>query len=137
MVIFSMLLLFVYNSFSPEMGDKSILPTITATDKWEYISTRKVNNRIEQDEIEIKQKAVKYAKIKFELLHGSINLRQVVIIFKGDTKQIVEVRKTIRAGMNREIRIDPDHGPIQKVVYNYDTKGIDAKKTKIKLYGSR
>jgi hypothetical protein len=137
MVIFSMLLLFAYNSLTLDIGNESILTSHIATDKWEYISTRKVNNRIEQDEIEIKQKAVKYAKIKFELLHGSINLRQVVIIFKGETKQIVEVRKTIRAGMNKEIGIDPDHGPIQKIVYNYDTKGIDAKKTKIKLYGSR
>lgn len=137
MLIISILVLFAEACITPTLNSDLTNWKNDQPDQWEYISTRKINTKNEQDEIVVKQKAIKYQSIKLEMIHGSINLWQVTMIFKDDTKQIVEIRKTIKDGTSKEIKIDSDHGPLKKIIYNYDTRGVDANKAKIKLYGSR
>ena len=105
---------------------------------WEHLGTRKVDYKLDRDEIPVTIREGKFRKIKLTAHRGDINMHQCIVTFGDGTRQIVNMRKRINAGSSTRV-IDLKGGSrvIKKVTFLYDTKGIKSKKGKIKLYGLR
>ena len=108
------------------------------TSDWEHLGTRKVNYKNDRDEIPVTIRDGKFKRIKLTADKGDINIHQCIVTFADGTKQIINIRKRIKAGSSTRV-IDIMRGSrvIRKVAFIYDTKGIKTKKGKIKLYGLR
>lgn len=134
-----LLLIFLMNfgtTTAPIIDAPDELISITQVGSWEHLGTRKVNRRLDRDIIPVTIRDGFFRKIKLMAVDGNINIKQCIIQFADGTKQIVEVRKTLKANQSTNvIDISGNRRIIDQVEFLYDTKGIKVKKAKIKLYG--
>ena len=104
--------------------------------KWDKLGERKVNFRLDKDEIKVTLVQGLFTAIKLKVKDGSINMHKCVVHFKNGTKQNVNIRKNIPAGGETRV-IQLDGGGkriIKKVVFLYDSKRPRDKAT-VALWG--
>ncbi len=105
-------------------------------DGWEHIGTRKINKKIDRAEIPVSIADGNYKKIILIAENKPIIIKQCVIQFMDDTKQIVNMREKLEAE-DAAPEIDLTGGGkqiIKKVWISYEAK---SKKGKVRLYGMR
>ena len=105
-------------------------------DGWEHIGTRKINKKIDRAEIPVSIADGNYKKIILIAENKPIIIKQCVIQFMDDTKQIVNMREKLEAE-DAAPEIDLTGGGkqiIKKVWISYEAK---SKKGKVRLYGKR
>ena len=105
--------------------------------RWEKLGQRKVNHRLDRDEIMVTAKEGRFSAVKLKVRKGSINMHKMVIHFRDGSKQKVDLRHNIPAG--GETRVIQLKGKkkriIKKVAFWYDTKGLANKKAVVNLWG--
>lgn len=105
-------------------------------DGWEHIGTRKINKKIDRAEIPVSIADGNYKKIILIAENKPIIIKQCVIQFMDDTKQIVNMREKLEAE-DAAPEIDLTGGGkqiIKKIWISYEAK---SKKGKVRLYGMR
>jgi len=105
-------------------------------DGWEHIGTRKINKKIDKAEIPVTIADGNYKKIILIAENKPIIIKQCVIQFEDDTKQIVNMREKLEAEDSApEIDLTGGGSHIIKHVWiAYEAK---TKKGKVRLYGMR
>ncbi|MBX2874908.1 MAG: DUF2541 family protein [Saprospiraceae bacterium] len=109
------------------------LPPVT---KWDKLGQKKVDFRLDKDEIKVTIVQGLFTAIKLKVKDGPINMHKCVVHFKNGTKQNVNIRKNIPAGGETRV-IQLDGGGkriIKKVVFLYDSKRPRDKAT-VALWG--
>ena len=105
-------------------------------DGWEHIGTRKINKKVDRAEIPVTIADGNYKKIILIAENKPIIIKQCVIQFMDDSKQIVNMREKLEAE-DAAPEIDLTGGGkqvIKKVWISYEAK---SKKGKVRLYGKR
>lgn len=104
--------------------------------RWEHLGTRKVNYGLDRDEILVTVSEGRFDAIKLLVKHSPVNMHRVVIHFGNGMEQEVEVRNQIPAGgETRVIDIRGENRVIRKVVFWYDTKGLNDRRAVVELWG--
>lgn len=103
---------------------------------WEKLGQRKVNYGLDKDEILVTAREGRFTAVKIMVKKSPINLHKAVIHFRNGSKQEINVRANIPAGgETRAVDIRGGKRIIQKVVFWYDTKGIQDKRAVVELWG--
>lgn len=115
-------------------------PAITLDDqnppRWEKLGERKVNFKLDRDEIYVTWRDGAFTAIKMQVKNTAINMHRCVIHFANGDTQKVNLRKNIPAGsFTRTVDLNGGKRVIKKVVFYYDTKNIKPKKGEIVLFG--
>jgi hypothetical protein len=104
--------------------------------KWEKLGQRKVNFKLDRDEIGVGRFEGFFDALQLKVKKGPINMFKMVIHFhNGETKEI-ELRNNFTAGSeSRIIDLPGNKRIIDKVVLWYDTKGFADSKAIVELWG--
>ncbi len=121
---------------APSVSDQSSGIKNSCSQRWEKLGSRKVNYRLDRDEIYVTAREGHFTKLKLQANKGGINLHKVVVHFANGTTQTVRVNQSIPAGgMSKALDLNGNRRVISKVVFYYDTKNFSSKKANVTLFG--
>lgn len=103
---------------------------------WEHVGTRKIDKKIEKDNIPVTVADGNYKKLILIAENRDIIIKQCIIQFDDDSRQIVNLRKKVEKD-TASPEIDLTGGGAQRVESFFVTYEADKKKGKVKLYGMR
>jgi hypothetical protein len=108
----------------------------TSAQKWERLGTRKVNFKLDRDEIGVGRFEGFFTALQIKVDKGPINMHKMVVHFhNGQTKEI-ELKNNFTAGSkSRVIDLPGNVRIIDKVVFWYDTKDFADSKAVVELWG--
>lgn len=119
-----------------------VLPDVSAANvtiqpgTWENLGSRKVNYKVDRDEILVTRRDGKFRRIRLEVERGSVNFHEVIVVFGDGSRQKVSVKNVIHEGnATRAIDLRGGKRVINKVIFVYDTKNYESKKAKVRLMG--
>ena len=105
--------------------------------RWEKLGQRKVNYKIDRDEIMVTAREGRFSAVKLIVRKGAVNMHKMTIHFGDGTQQEVNLKNNIPAG--GETRVIKLKGQkkrvIRKVVFWYDTKNLANKRATVELWG--
>jgi hypothetical protein len=105
---------------------------------WVLLGQRVVNDRIDHDVIAVTVDRGDFKSIKLVVERAPVDFHRVVVYFGNDTKQEVEVRKTVPAGgETRVIDLVGKDRVISRVQFWYDAKTIRGRRAAVRLLGRR
>ena len=106
------------------------------SDQWEHVGTRKIDKKIEKDNIPVTVADGNFKKLILIAENRDIIIKQCIIQFDDDSRQIVNLRKKIEkdtASPEIDLTGGGEH-TIQSFTITYEAS---KKKGKVKLYGFR
>ena len=104
--------------------------------RWKKLGIRKVNYRLDRDEIYVTAREGRFQKLLLQVSKGGINLHRVVVHFKNGTSQTLRVNQSIAPGtQSGPLDLQGKKRFISKVVFYYDTKNFSNKKALVTLWG--
>ncbi|MCB0563984.1 MAG: hypothetical protein KDD01_06365 [Phaeodactylibacter sp.] len=122
------------SAFTP-MAESAGLEAFTQPPRWKKLGQRKVNRALDRDEILVTGREGAFTKLKFIVRRSPINMHRCVIHFRNGDTQEVALRNNIPAGgETRVIDLEGNRRIITKVVFWYDTKGLQDKAV-LELWG--
>lgn len=105
--------------------------------RWEKLGQRKVNYKIDRDEIMVNARDGRFTAVKLKVRKGAVNMHKMTIHFGDGSKQQVNLKNKIPAG--GETRVINLKGKqkrvIRKVVFWYDTKNLANNRATVELWG--
>jgi hypothetical protein len=105
--------------------------------RWEKLGQRKVNYKIERDEIMVTARDGRFTAVKLKVRKGAVNMHKMIIHFGDGSKQQVNLKNKIPAG--GETRVINLKGKqkrvIRKVVFWYDTRNLANNRATVELWG--
>lgn len=108
----------------------------TLPPKWELLGTRKIDYKLDRDEIPVTRFEGTFKALKVKVKKSGINLHKIVVHYGNGDVQEIETRENIPAGgETRVIDLPGNKRVIQKVVFWYDTNNIAARKGVVQLWG--
>jgi hypothetical protein len=104
--------------------------------RWEKLGQRKVNFKVDKDEIGVGRFEGFFDALRLKVKKGPINMHKMVVHFhNGETREI-ELRDNFTAGSeSRIIDLPGNRRIIDKVVFWYDTKDFANSKAIVELWG--
>ncbi|HFA51052.1 MAG TPA: hypothetical protein ENJ95_18730 [Bacteroidetes bacterium] len=116
---------------SPILIEKNNVPP-----RWEKLGTRKVNYRLDRDEIWVTARDGFFTKLKIHVKKGGINLHKVVVHYGNGSNQVVKAHQSIPAGgQSQTLDLKGNRRIITKVVFYYDTKNFSGRRATVELWG--
>lgn len=106
------------------------------SDQWEHVGTRKIDKKIEKDNIPVTVADGNYKKLILIAENRDIIIKQCIIQFEDDTKQIVNLRKKVEKD-TASPEIDLTGSGAHTIEYFIITYEASKRKGKVKLYGMR
>lgn len=104
--------------------------------RWEQLGMKKVNYRVDYDEIRITASEGGFTAVKLRVLQAPINMRRMVIHFgNGETQEVILKNNFPRGGESRVIDLKGGKRIIKKVVFWYDSKNLARNRATIQLWG--
>ena len=104
--------------------------------RWEKLGQKKVNYTVDRDEIYVTAREGRFTGIKLFVRKAPVNIHKFTVHFANGTTQNIAVRKIIPAGgQSRVLDIRGRRRVIKKVVFWYDTQGIQDRKGVVELWG--
>ncbi|MCI4668148.1 MAG: hypothetical protein MRZ79_08300 [Bacteroidia bacterium] len=104
--------------------------------RWEQLGMKKVNYRVERDEIFVTAREGTFTAVKLRVLKAPINMRKMVIHYRnGSTQEVVLKKNFARGGESRVIDLKGGKRVIKKVVFWYDSKNYSRSRATIQLWG--
>ncbi|MEZ4920244.1 MAG: DUF2541 family protein [Saprospiraceae bacterium] len=108
----------------------------TLVNGWEHLGSRKVNYKVDRDEILVTAAEGRFTKLKFKAEGAPINMHKMKVVFRNGQSQEIALRNNIPAGgESRVIDLQGNRRIIQKVVFWYDTKNFAGKRATLHLWG--
>lgn len=106
--------------------------------RWEKLGVRKVNYRLDRDEIMVTARQGRFSKLRIKVEKGGVNLHRIVVHYRSGTTQTVNVNQSIPAGtLSRALDLPGNKRIITKVVFFYDTKNFSSRRARVELWGKR
>ena len=131
-----LLCLAVILSFSFAFTAPAPESTESAPPRWEKLGQRKVNYKVDRDEIAVTLREGRFTAVKLFVRKSPVNMHKMIIHYRNGDKQNVNLRNKIPAGgQTRVVDLNGGKRVIKKVVFWYDTKGIQDKRATIELWG--
>jgi endonuclease YncB( thermonuclease family) len=128
---------FLFFSFTLPPGPKTDVTSAELPPRWELLGQRTVKRTVDRDEIRVTARDGRFSKIKLRVKRSGINMHRCVIHFANGSTQEVAIRNNIRqGGETRVIDINGGKRVISKVVFWYDTKGLQDRAV-VELWGRR
>ena len=106
------------------------------SDQWEHVGTRKIDKKIEKDNIPVTVADGNFKKLILIAENRDIIIKQCIIQFEDDTRQIVNLRKKVEKD-TASPEIDVTGGGSQRIESFLISYEANKKKGKVKLYGMR
>ena len=104
--------------------------------RWEKLGSRKVNYRLDRDEIYVTAREGRFTKLRLKVEKGGINLHKVVVHYGNGSTQSLNVGQTIPAGsLSKALDLPGNKRIIKKVVFYYDTKKFSGRRGTVDLWG--
>ena len=103
---------------------------------WEHIGTRKINKKLDRDEIPVTVADGNFKKLIIIAENKGIIIKQFIVEFTDESRQIVNVRKKLEAEEASPVIHMTGSGAhiVKGVLIVYEAK---SKKGKVRLYGMR
>ncbi len=116
--------------YSPNL-DTSIFPP-----KWEKLGQRKVDYKLDKDEIYVTAKEGRFTAIKLGVRKAAVNFHKVTVHYRNGSTQNIKIKNRIAPGnATRTINLDGNRRIVKKVVFWYDTKNSGYQKAVVELWG--
>lgn len=109
---------------------------ISKLGRWEKLGQRRVNFRLDRDEIMVTSSEGLFTALKLKVKNGGINFHRCVVHYRNGQTQTIKIGQTIRPG--QETRVLNLHGKrriVKKVVFWYDTKNFSRHRGTVELWG--
>lgn len=104
--------------------------------RWEKLGQRNVNHKLDRDEIYVTGKEGRFTALKLKVEKSAINLHKVTIHYHNGRPQELNIRQSLRAGgETRVLDLPGNRRVITKVVFWYDTKGLQKRRGRVELWG--
>jgi len=111
-------------------------PTDLAHGRWEKLGQRKINYRLDRDEIKVTAREGVFSAVQLKFKKGGVNLHRFVIYFRDGSKQEVMTKNHFKAGTStRVVDLKGRKRVIRKVVLWYDTKNVAHRRGVVELWG--
>ncbi len=130
-------LLFVSLSWT-SMAPSSTTATeeIQAPPRWEKLGQRKVNYKLDRDEIYVTRREGRFTALRVRTERSGINLHRIVVHYGNGQTQTINVNQSVPPGTNSRVLDLPGRKRvITKVVFWYDTKNFAGRKGRVELWG--
>lgn len=130
--------MFALFTFSSQAG--AVLPQEYSNDAemmagWQKLGSKKVNYRLDRDEINVTIREGLFNKIKFKVKNGGVNMHKVVVHFGNGGTQNIKLKNNFRRGSeSRVIDLEGGNRVIRKVVFWYDSKNVSLRKARVELW---
>lgn len=103
---------------------------------WERLGSRKVNFRLDRDEIEVTAAEGKFSALKIDVRGGALNMHKIAVHFGNGEVENLEVRHNFgRGSASRVIDLPGNKRFIKKVVFWYDTDNDSRRRATLTLFG--
>ncbi|MDX1940094.1 MAG: DUF2541 family protein [Saprospiraceae bacterium] len=113
-----------------------IPPQEIPADKWEKLGQRKVNYKVDRDEILVTGYEGSFTALRIHVEKGGINLHRIAVHFRNGDVQDINVEVSMPAGtISRVLNLEGKRRIIHKVVFWYDTKNFSEDKAVVELWG--
>lgn len=113
-----------------------IPPNETPADKWEKLGQRKVNYKVDRDEILVTGYEGAFTALRIHVEKGGINLHRIAVHFRNGDVQDINVDVSMPAGtISHALNLEGKRRIIHKVVFWYDTKNFSEDKAVVELWG--
>jgi hypothetical protein len=120
------LFLFILLSFSSSV----------VAQKWEKLGQRKVNFKLDKDEIGVGRFEGFFTALQVKVTDGPVNMHKMVVHYRNGNTQEIELKNNFTAGSeSRVIDLPGNKRVISKVVFWYDTKNFSDSKAVVELWG--
>jgi hypothetical protein len=103
---------------------------------WERLGTRKVDRRVDHDEIIVTWTEGVFDAIKIEVTGAPLNMHKCVVHFANGGDQEILTRHNFTQGSgSRVIDLNGNNRIINRISFWYDTKGLLKGKASVTVYG--
>ncbi len=104
--------------------------------RWEKPGQRKVNFKVDRDEIIVGRIEGFFTALQIKVKKGPINMHRMVVHFRNGGTKEVELKNNFAAGdESRVIDLPGNIRVITSVVFWYDTKNFNDSKAVVELWG--
>ena len=104
--------------------------------KWEKLGQRKVDYKLDKDEIYVTAREGRFTAIKLGVRKAAVNFHKVTVHYRNGATQNIKLKNRIAPGnATRTINLDGNRRIIKKVVFWYDTKNSGDQKAVVELWG--
>ena len=117
-------------SFSEIKNSAVLLPG------WEKLGQRKVNFKVDRDEIFVGRFEGFFDALQVKVKNGPINMHRMIVNFRNGQTTEIELRNNFEAGSeSRVIDLPGNNRIITTIVFWYDTKGFANSKAVLEIWG--
>jgi hypothetical protein len=103
---------------------------------WERLGTRKVNHRVDHDEILVTWTDGVFDAIKIVVTGAPLNMHRCVVHFGNGTQQEIELRHNFAQGSDsRVVDLAGNNRIINRISFWYDTKGLLRGRATVTVFG--
>lgn len=105
--------------------------------EWVKMGEKKVNHKLDRDEITVEKSANRYSAIQFRVARSSANIARCAIYFRNGKVKDVRMGQNIAEGSQSRIIRFGAFGPrkVAKVVVWYDTQDDSDKRAVVEVWG--
>jgi hypothetical protein len=104
--------------------------------KWERLGSRKVNHRVDHDEIMVTWTDGVFDAIKIVVTGAPLTMHRCVVHFGNGTSQEIELRNNFSQGSDsRVVDLAGNNRIINRISFWYDTKGLLRGKATVTVFG--
>ena len=122
--------------FIPLLSFAYLKVTVDSPPRWEKLGQRKVNFRVDRDEIIVGRFEGFFDALQVKVKKGPINMHRMVVHFRNGQTTEIELKNNFSAGSeSRVIDLPGNNRIITSVAFWYDTKGFSGSKAVVELWG--
>lgn len=104
--------------------------------RWEHLGSRKINYTLDRDVIYVTGAEGTFNALKIKVTREPIALYDIKVHYRNGGVEDIKTRINIPAGgESRVIDLRGRNRVIEKVVFRYETKGNNDRRSKVLLYG--
>ena len=118
----------------PLLSFNSLTVSPESPPRWEKLGQRKVNFRVDKDEIIVGRIEGFFDALQVKVKKGHINMHRMVVHFRSGQSTEIEMKNNFSAGSeSRVIDLPGNNRVISHVAFWYDTKGFSNSKAVVEL----
>ena len=96
--------------------------SLLAQSNWQKLGSRKVNFKVEKDEIVVGAQEGTFTKLKLLVTSGSLNMHKMVVVYGNGKREEIQLRHNFSSkSTSRLIDLKGNKRAIQKIIFWYDS----------------
>lgn len=114
-------------------------PPVASADlmaKWVFLGSKTVDFGLDRDVIEVGYRDGSFKKIKIVVRGGGLNMHRCIVHFENGSKEEVDLRHNFsKNSATRIIDLPGNRRFIDRIVFVYDSKNNQTRKSKVLVFG--